>query len=119
MRSRLHAAAALLLLAISPLVVTSCYGRFPLTHAVYDFNGEIGNDAGNAEKWVESALFWVFVILPVYQLASLGDAIIFNVIEFWTGDTLRIGAAPGHGALAGVADPDGAARLAAAPQPGP
>jgi len=75
----------LLLLALAPLTV-SCYGRFPLTKAVYKFNGEVTDN-----KWVHSILMWIFVILPVYSLATLGDAIILNLIEFWTGDTIDLG----------------------------
>lgn len=66
----------------------ACYGQFPLTKAVYHFNGDVtDNELG------QSLLFWVFIILPVYWFASLGDAIIFNLIEFWTGDTLDIASA--------------------------
>jgi hypothetical protein len=60
-----------------------CYGAFPLTHAIYKANGKITD-----EKVVHTILFWVFVILPVYELSMLGDAIIFNLYEFWTGDEL-------------------------------
>ena len=30
--------------------------------------------------------FIVFVWVPVYELATLGDALVFNSIEFWTGE---------------------------------
>lgn len=76
----------ILLFAVTPLLTVGCYGRFPLTKAVYKFNGEVTDN-----KWVHSILLWIFVILPVYSLATLGDAIILNLIEFWTGETLEIG----------------------------
>lgn len=78
-------AAFLLLVAVAP-IAAGCYGRFPLTKAVYRFNGDISRD-----KWIRTLIFWGFLILPVYEIAMLGDAIIFNLIEFWTGDTLDIG----------------------------
>ena len=77
------------LLATVPLMV-SCYGRFPLTRAVYNFNGRVGGEVPKHHDIVVQAVFWVFVILPVYGIAAIGDAIIFNLIEFWTGETLEV-----------------------------
>lgn len=82
--------ALLVLLGASPMMLTGCYGRFPLTRAVYQLNGDISED-----KWVRSIVFWVFVIVPVYWVASLGDAIVLNLIEFWTGETIEVGSVPG------------------------
>jgi len=69
---------------ICPLF-TNCYGQFPLTKAVYEFNGAV--DAGILQQVV----FWVFVIVPVYGVAILADALVLNLIEFWSGDGLSIG----------------------------
>lgn len=74
-----------LLFALTPLLSVGCYGRFPLTKAVYRFNGDITDN-----KWVHTIIMWIFIILPVYSIATLGDAIILNLIEFWTGETLDI-----------------------------
>lgn len=57
-----------------------CYGKFHLTNTIYKWNGEV---SGN--KFVQTLVFWALVIIPVYELLMLGDGIIFNVIEFWTG----------------------------------
>ncbi|NUP89532.1 MAG: DUF3332 family protein [Candidatus Sumerlaeia bacterium] len=77
------------LLLVTVLVFAmGCYGSFPLTHAVYNFNGEVTDNSIG-----QQLVFWVFIILPVYGIAQLGDAIIFNLIEFWTGETLDIGQA--------------------------
>jgi len=67
----------------------ACYGRFPLTRAVYRFNGQVGADfenrtLGNVTRQV---VFWAFVIIPVYHVATLGDVIVLNLIEFWTGSS--------------------------------
>ncbi|MDK2973282.1 MAG: hypothetical protein PWP23_3037 [Candidatus Sumerlaeota bacterium] len=86
-RSARHARfiALVCLAAFAGTSLTACYGKFPLTKAVYRFNGNVSEN-----RWVQSLLMWGFIILPVYNLAMLGDAIIFNLIEFWTGDTLDI-----------------------------
>jgi hypothetical protein len=62
-----------------------CYGEFPLTKLVYDLNGDISDNG-----IIQSIVMWVFIILPVYGIAMLGDAVIFNLIEFWTGDTVNL-----------------------------
>ncbi|MFO7955480.1 MAG: DUF3332 family protein [Candidatus Brocadiia bacterium] len=56
-----------------------CYGSFPLTHFVYTVNGSI------EPGLLRQVVFWVFLILPVYEVGALGDVIIFNLLEFWTG----------------------------------
>lgn len=74
------------LIALTVLVcmlglTAACFGQFPLTRLVYDVNKDIGDSA-----LIQTIVFWVFIILPVYGLAQLGDAVIFNLIEFWTGE---------------------------------
>ena len=58
----------------------SCTGPFKLTKRVHKWQTSFEN------KWVDEVAFLGCVILPVYSLSTLGDAIIFNSIEFWTGD---------------------------------
>ncbi|MCM8812542.1 MAG: DUF3332 domain-containing protein [Candidatus Omnitrophica bacterium] len=70
-------AAAVLVLGIA---VAGCTGSFQLTKKVYDFH------RGQNDKWMDELIFLGAVILPVYSLATLGDAILFNSIEFWTGE---------------------------------
>jgi len=60
------------------VLVSGCTGSFVLTRKVYEFHR---NQEG---KWVDELFFLGAVILPVYGLAGLGDAIIFNTIEFWS-----------------------------------
>ena len=69
-----------LLVAMLPLVMGGCYGGFPLTNKISGFNGDISR-----HKLVQTVTFWVFIIFPVYEIGMLADAIIFNLIEFWTG----------------------------------
>jgi len=67
-----------MMLAVTP----GCYGPFTLTKSLHEWN----DDVGDGNKWVSELVFLGLIILPVYGIATLGDAIIFNSIEFWTGD---------------------------------
>ncbi len=62
------------------LAVTGCTGPFALTKKVHAWQTGFDN------KWVDEVAFLGCAYLPVYGLAALGDAIIFNSVEFWTGD---------------------------------
>ena len=59
---------------------TGCFGSFKLTQKIWQFNKGI---SGN--KFVQWLVFLVFVVVPVYQIGTLVDAIVVNSIEFWTG----------------------------------
>ncbi len=62
------------------LFVNGCYGPFYLVRKVHKFNGEVSDN-----KWIVEVVYLVATWLPVYGIAGLADAIIFNSIEFWTG----------------------------------
>ncbi len=66
------------LLAIA-LLLNGCYGSFNLTRQVYRWNGQVG------EKWPREFMFLILTWVPVYGIATLADAIVFNSIEFWNG----------------------------------
>jgi len=72
-----------LIVALLPLALTGCYGRFPLTKKIYAYNGEVSEN-----KWVKSIVMWVFIIVPVYGIGMLADAIVINLVEFWSGKQL-------------------------------
>lgn len=78
--SRFGKGIALVLVAAVGALTAGCFGNFQLTRKVYDINKSID------EKYVRSAATWIFVIVPVYGVAALLDLIVFNVIEFWTGE---------------------------------
>ena len=63
------------------LFMSGCYGPFNLTRQLHRWNGQVG------DKYVNELVFLALTILPlpVYGVAVLGDMIIFNSIEFWTG----------------------------------
>ena len=67
---------------LSCFIMTSsgCFGSFSLTNKLYSWNDTVG------DKFVNSLVFWVLVILPVYNISVLADVILFNLIEFWTGN---------------------------------
>lgn len=59
---------------------TGCFGSFQATRKLYNFNKGVG------DKWVQEVVFLAFSILPIYSIAALGDVVIFNSVEFWTGE---------------------------------
>ncbi len=76
-------------------VSTGCFGKFALTRKIYTINEGMGS------KFVQTIIFWVFIIIPVYEVASFLDFFILNLIEFWTGSN----------PMAVVEHQDGATRL--------
>jgi hypothetical protein len=77
--------ALVLLVVFAFTALTGCYGKFPLTHAIYKLNGDITD-----EKIIHQIFFWGFLIIPIYEIAILGDIIILNLIEFWTGENIKV-----------------------------
>ncbi len=69
------------------LVLCSCVGPFNLTANVLHWNNSMESGKG----WIEEIVFIVFVWVPVYGICILGDALIFNSIEFWGGDNPIVG----------------------------
>ena len=65
--------------AIILFIQTGCIGSFKLTQSVLHFNRAI------APKIVSELVFLVFCIIPVYEIAIFVDAIVLNLVEFWTG----------------------------------
>jgi hypothetical protein len=72
---------ATLCLAVFSLQLSGCFGKFSLTRAMWDFNKNISSN-----KFVQWAVFLVMVIVPVYSIGTLVDALVINSIEFWTGE---------------------------------
>lgn len=62
------------------ILSTSCLGSFSAFNNLKDWNEQV---TGN--KFLNNLIFWGLNIIPVYGLFFIGDAIIFNVIEFWSG----------------------------------
>ena len=83
--SRFGKGIALMLVAAVGALSAGCFGKFQLTRNLYAINQSID------EKYVRSAATWIFVI--PYALTGILDFVIFNVIEFWTGEN-PVGSAP-------------------------
>jgi hypothetical protein len=69
------------LLVLPGLFLAGCYGDFALTKALYDFNGGI-----SPNPFIQSCVMWVLGFFFIYSIAVFLDVVIFNLIEFWTGD---------------------------------
>jgi hypothetical protein len=64
----------------STLLLSSCLGSFQAFNNLKEWNSGVSES-----KFVNNLVFWGLVIIPVYEVFLVGDAIIFNVIEFWSG----------------------------------
>ncbi len=76
--SRFGKGIAVVLVAAVGALTAGCFGKFQLTRKLYDINRSID------EKYVRSAAAWLFV--PLYGITGLLDFVVFNVIEFWSGE---------------------------------
>jgi hypothetical protein len=65
---------------IASILLTGCTGPFVLTKNLHKWQTSF------EDKWVDEVAFLGCVILPVYGLATLADGLIFNSVEFWTGE---------------------------------
>ena len=70
----------LVLIVAILLVSAGCYGSFNLTRSLHDWNGRLDGE------WTSEGVFLLLVIIPVYGLTMLVDAVVLNSIEFWSGD---------------------------------
>ena len=68
------------LILAAALMTSSCLGSFNLVSGLKEWN-----DGLTSSKFLDNLIFWGLNIIPVYGVAVLGDVIIFNPIEFWTG----------------------------------
>ncbi|MFD2099874.1 DUF3332 domain-containing protein [Flagellimonas iocasae] len=68
------------LLLSSAILFSSCLGSFKAFNNLKDWNQGATNS-----KFLDNLIFWGLNIVPVYGLFFLGDVLIFNVIEFWSG----------------------------------
>lgn len=69
-----------LLLILTVTTSIGCTGSFNLTKKVYNAH------RSQTDKWADELFFLGCVLLPIYGIATWADAIIFNSIEFWTGE---------------------------------
>jgi hypothetical protein len=41
-------------------------------------------------RWANEGIFLVFTIIPVYGITYLADIVVFNSIEWWSGDEKKM-----------------------------
>jgi hypothetical protein len=108
--SRFGKGIALVLVAVVGALSAGCFGKFQLTRKLYDVNQSID------DKYVRSAATWIFVI--PYALTGILDFVVFNVIEFWSGENPVVSApvtkvyAEGNGRTVLTLSRDGSATVA-------
>jgi hypothetical protein len=61
-------------------LMSSCLGSFSAVTGLKNWNDSVSDS-----KFVNNLVFWGLNIIPVYGLFVLGDVVIFNLIEFWSG----------------------------------
>lgn len=71
---------ALCLAGMFGFTQTACMGSFNLTTGLYDWNQD-----ATSNRFVNNLLFWVMLVVPVYEFAFLADFVVLNLIEFWSG----------------------------------
>ena len=59
---------------------SSCLGPDHLYNSVKNWNAELSE-----QDWLNEAVFLGLYISPVYEIALLGDVVIFNTIDYWSG----------------------------------
>lgn len=79
-RNRFFAAVIVGALTVSLATSPGCIGNFKMTKDLDTWNKSMEG------KWVQEGLFIPLVF--VYAFVLLGDMIIFNSIEFWSGDNI-------------------------------
>jgi len=70
-------AISLMLIGAVIIMATGCTGPFTLTKKVHKWQ------TGFDSKWADEGMFLVCALLPVYFFSTLGDAFIFNTLDFW------------------------------------
>jgi hypothetical protein len=80
----------ILLMIFTVFLQTNCFGRFAIISKLHQFvdNINLSESPPLLIKFVKSVVMWAGLIFYVAGLGFLVDLIVFNVIEFWTGDNL-------------------------------
>lgn len=80
MKNTMTRVVAMGLIVAAGVSLTGCYGPFRLTTKLHAWNGQVSQ-----KKFVNELVFLGMCIIPAYEICVLGDALIFNSIEFWGG----------------------------------
>ena len=63
------------------LTTTSCLGPNRLFNGLHEWNEGVTDN-----RWVNEGVFLGLNIIPVYGVTYLVDIVVFNSIEWWTGE---------------------------------
>ncbi|MGL4909476.1 MAG: DUF3332 domain-containing protein [Bacteroidales bacterium] len=69
-------------LGAAMLLMNSCIGSFGLSGKILKWNEKASNN-----KIVNELLFLGLCIVPIYEISLLLDTLLFNSLEFWTGNS--------------------------------
>ncbi|OIP33689.1 MAG: hypothetical protein AUK47_18645 [Deltaproteobacteria bacterium CG2_30_63_29] len=81
MQHTLRQRLSLLTLALVLSLTAGCFGSFGATSMLYRWNNGVSSN-----KFVKTLVLWAMIIVPVYEVLLVGDFVVFNTIEFWTGN---------------------------------
>ncbi len=76
-----HPVVVVLLCLCMLVSLSGCIGSFNLTRTLYSFNDEVSEN-----QWTQELVFLGLAVIPVYAVSLFGDLLLFNSIEFWTGN---------------------------------
>jgi len=79
----------LLALLVLPGILTSCLGTMGLSGKVKKFNLE-----ATEHRWGREGIFLGFQVFWVYRVCAILDLLVFNSIEFWSGENPINGKSP-------------------------
>ncbi len=102
LRRMIHSILLPTVLAIGLVISSSgCYGSFALAKKVHTWNGEV-----SSSKWVQWLVFVGMVVVPVYEVSLVVNALVLNTIEFYSGSN-PVG-------VSAIDNPDGSVTVARA-----
>ncbi len=78
---KIKVSVAALMLGAGAMMMSSCIGKFATFNKVLDWNKGITNN-----KFVNWLVFIALHAIPVYEIAFMADYLVFNSLEFWTGN---------------------------------
>jgi hypothetical protein len=67
---------------IAGMSFNGCAGQYALFNKAAPFVGNLGG------KWIGAVVNWIIGWPIVYPICLVADAVIFNTIEFWTGNNV-------------------------------
>jgi len=92
----------IVLTGAATLALGGCFGSFNAVRSLWAWNSEVSDS-----KWVNWLVFLGLSIIPVYLLFFIGDTLVLNSVEFWTGSNpVKVGKDGRSVTRVATADPD-------------